>query len=111
MRVTAEVVGTAKVVLLNTESLDAGNVADFKREMGPHMEGSVKVVLDLSAVQFVDSSGLGAILSCFRQISGTGGSLVLCQLTRPVRTLFELVRMHRVFDIANTREEALSLLS
>lgn len=111
MRIVAEEVGNATVVLLDVESLDAGNVADFKREIGALTGGVIKVVMDLSPVQFVDSSGLGGILSCFRQVSAQGGSLVLCSMTKPVRTLFELVRMHRVLDIANTREEALSLLS
>ncbi len=111
MRVTSEPSGSATIVVLHGDSLDAGNVADFKREMAPHVEGAVKMIMDLSAVQFVDSSGLGGILSCLRQISGQGGALVLCSMTKPVRTLFELVRMHRIFDIVNTREEALKLIS
>lgn len=111
MKITSEEVGSTIVVRVDVESLDAGNVADFKREMLAFTGGVVRVVMDLSLVQFVDSSGLGGILSCFRQVSAQGGSLVLCSMTKPVRTLFELVRMHRVLDIANTREEALSLLS
>jgi anti-sigma B factor antagonist len=63
-------------------------------------------VLDLGKVQFVDSSGLGAILSASRQLLETGGDLKICSLTPPVRVLFELVRMHRVFDVLNDREEA-----
>ena len=35
-----------------------------------------------------------------------GGDLKLCNVTKPVRALFELIRMHRIFDIVNTREEA-----
>jgi anti-sigma B factor antagonist len=111
MRVTSEPNGSTTIVVLHGDSLDAGNVADFKREMAPLVEGSVKMVMDLSAVFFVDSSGLGGILSCLRQISGQNGALVLCSMTKPVRTLFELVRMHRLFDIVNTREEALKLIA
>jgi anti-sigma B factor antagonist len=111
MQVTSESSGSVTIAVLHGESLDAGNVADFKREMAPLMEGPVKMVMDLSAVQFVDSSGLGGILSCLRQISGQNGALVLCSMTKPVRTLFELVRMHRIFDIVNTREEALKRIS
>jgi len=111
MRVTSEPSGSVRIVTLHGDSLDANNVADFKREMAPLVEGPVKMVMDLSAVQFVDSSGLGGILSCLRQITSGGGTLVLCSMSKPVRVLFELVRMHRIFDIVNTREEALKLIA
>jgi anti-sigma B factor antagonist len=62
----------------------------------------------LSEVGFIDSSGLGAILSCYRHLQFTNGDLRLCCLSEQVRTLFELVRMHRVFDIYGTREEAMA---
>lgn len=70
----------------------------------------MRAVLDMSQLQFVDSSGLGAILSCLRELNKRDGDLSLCGLTKPVRTLFELVRMHRVFEIFNTREEAIRAL-
>jgi anti-sigma B factor antagonist len=111
MRVTRESSGNATIVLLHEDSLDASNVADFKRELAPTIEDSLKIILDLSMVKFVDSSGLGGILSCLRQISGRGGVLVLCSMSKPVRVLFELVRMHRVFDIVNSRDEALKFIS
>jgi anti-sigma B factor antagonist len=65
------------------------------------------VVLDMSALNFVDSSGLGALLSCLRAMNGKNGQLRLYGMTKPVRALFELVRMHRIFTIYNSREEAL----
>jgi len=64
-------------------------------------------VLDLSRLRFVDSSGLGALLSCLRQLTGRGGDLRLSGMSKPVRALFELVRMHRIFDIYPTKEEAI----
>jgi anti-sigma B factor antagonist len=68
------------------------------------------VVLDLSQVRFVDSSGLGSILSCLRQMNAKGGELNLCGITKQVRALFDLVRMHRIFDIYDTRDEAVRAL-
>jgi anti-sigma B factor antagonist len=65
-----------------------------------------KLVLDLDRVQFVDSRGCGAILSCLKHISPTGGDLKLCRVTQPVRMVFELIRMHNICEIVNTREEA-----
>ena len=102
-----EKAGDVAIVLLSGENLDAGNEKDFKREIRPILETNKKVVLDMGRLMFVDSSGLGAILSCLRQLNSAGGDLKLCEMTKPVRTLFELVRMHRIFDIYNSRDEAL----
>jgi anti-sigma B factor antagonist len=46
------------------------------------------------------------LLSCLRQLNGVGGDLKLCGTSKPVRALFELVRMHRVFELCNTSEDA-----
>jgi anti-sigma B factor antagonist len=71
------------------------------------LESCSKVVFDLRELRFVDSSGLGAILSCLRQLNGKGGDLKLCEMTKPVRALFELVRMHKIFDIYVSKDDAL----
>jgi anti-sigma B factor antagonist len=74
MEMTIEKVGEVAVVELRGEQLDASNVAHFKRDIAPVLEGNSRVVLDLSQLRFVDSSGLGAILSCLRRLNGAGGS-------------------------------------
>ena len=98
------------VVELPGEKLDAGNAKECKDVLHPIVDQHSRIVLDLSQLEFVDSSGLGVLLSCLRRQTGAEGSLLLCGLARPVRALFELVRMHRVFDIYNTREEAVGAL-
>ena len=70
------------------------------------LEANTKLVFDLSRLRFVDSSGLGAFLSCLRHVNAKGGDLKLCGMSKPVRAVFELVRLHRIFDILGTREEA-----
>lgn len=88
------------------EELDASNANELKRDMAPILDANRRVVIDLSRLHFVDSSGLGAMLSCLRQLSAKGGDLKLCGMTKQVRAAFELVRMHRIFDIFPTRLEA-----
>jgi len=61
----------------------------------------------LGRLRFVDSSGLGAFISCLRKLNAKGGDLKLCGMSKQVRAVFELVRMHRIFDIFGTRDEAL----
>ncbi|MDA3800199.1 MAG: STAS domain-containing protein [Kiritimatiellae bacterium] len=97
-----------KVILVNSSSLDASNIADFKSLVIPELEGEEQVVLDLGKLEFVDSSGLGAFLSCMRKVTGSGGVFKLAALNSTVRSLFELVRMHRVIEIYNTVDEAMA---
>jgi anti-sigma B factor antagonist len=93
--------------VLLAEYLDASNTPEFKYQMEAVVEPHAKVVLDLSQVLFVDSVGCGGILSCLRKLNTVGGELKLCGITKPVRMLFELIRLHLVLDIFNTREEAI----
>jgi anti-sigma B factor antagonist len=64
----------------------------------------------MTALGFVDSSGLGALLSCLRTMNNKSGQLRLFGMAKPVQALFELVRMHRIFSIHNNRDEALAAL-
>jgi len=107
MTVTTEQQESAVVVVTSVETLDASNAGEFKTALAKMIQPGARLVLDMSGIRFVDSSGLGAILSCLRQLHDLGGELKLCSLNKPVRALFELVRMHRVFEIFNSREEAL----
>jgi anti-sigma B factor antagonist len=49
---------------------------------------------------------LGVLVSCLRKMNAKGGDVKLCGMSKQVRTVFELVRMHRIFDIYGTKEEA-----
>jgi anti-sigma B factor antagonist len=106
MQLVIETVGTVAITAIPVDELDAGNAEEFKRDITPLLEAHLHLVLDLSRVRFVDSSGLGAFISCLRKLNARGGDLKLCGMTKRVRAVFELVRMHRVFDILATKEEA-----
>jgi anti-sigma B factor antagonist len=106
MQVIVEPAGDVGVATLVTDQLDAGNADDFKLEMAPIVKEYPNLVLDLGRVQFVDSRGCGVILSCLKNVSTAGGDLKLCRVTRPVRTIFELIRLHRICEIFDTREQA-----
>jgi anti-sigma B factor antagonist len=106
MQIASEKVGDVTVAAVPVEELDAGNAGEFKRDIAPLLEASARMVLDMSRLHFVDSSGLGAFISCLRKLNAKGGDLKLCGMSKPVRAVFELVRMHRIFDIVATREDA-----
>ena len=108
MNLSTENVGEVTVVVLGIDILDAGNAKEFKAGMSPILEKSSRVVLDLSQVNFLDSSGCGALLSCLRQVNTAGGDLKLFGVTKPVRTLFELIRMHRIVEMHESKEAAVA---
>lgn len=99
------------VVGFTRDSLDASNTKIFRELMAPILAENNRILLDLEDLQFVDSSGLGAMLSCLRAMHNKGGQLALCGMSKPVRTLFELVRMYRIFEIYANRGEALAALA
>ena len=107
MNINTEEVDGILVAHLGVDALDASNAKEFKTKVAAMIGPGTRLIFDLSSLKFVDSSGLGALLSCLRQLNASGGALKLYAMVKPVRALFELVRMHRVFEIFNTQEEAL----
>lgn len=109
MELNGRIEGTDVLVLeLREDNLDASNVREFRDAVQSLIQDRTRVVLDLTGVKFVDSSGLGALISCLRQVNGRQGDLRLCAMSITVRALFELMRMHRVFNIHDTRSEAVA---
>ncbi len=106
MELMCEHIGEVTVVRLAGAQLDASSVEEFKRDIAQVLEEHAQVIFDLSQLGFVDSSGLGSLLFCLRQVQARGGDLKLCSISKSVRALFELVRMHRLFHIFDTQEEA-----
>lgn len=108
MELTATIESDGVLVIdLREENLDASNVREFKEAVQSLAQGHARVVLDMAGVRFVDSSGLGALIACLRTQNGCRGDFRLCSMSKTVRALFELMRMHRVFSIHDTREEAI----
>lgn len=89
-------------------SLEASNVMDFREAvMGLLKEGD-KVALDLGKVNFMDSSGLGAIVALGKRVAEGEGELKLAGITPQVRMVFELTCLHQAFEIYDTIEEAVA---
>jgi anti-sigma B factor antagonist len=92
-----------------SERLDAHNSDSLKEAMKEVFErGAKKVLVDLGQVRFIDSSGLGALVSGFKNSVSHRGRLALAGLQAQVRSMFELTRLHRVFDIHEGVDDALA---
>ena len=100
--------GTVVLVVVKEERLDAHNSDQLKQELGRLFEeGKTKIVVDLKEVRFIDSAGLGALVSGFKNAYSRQAGLKLSSLQSQVKSMFELTRLHRVFDIYTTVDEAI----
>ncbi len=70
--------------------------------------GNHDVLVDLSKSDFVDSSFLGALVAGLKKATMKGGDLKIVGLQAPVRAMFELTRLYRIFDIFDNEDEALN---
>lgn len=100
--------GEIVVATILSDRLDLSTVARFKKQFEPLVSQHNRLILNLSQVQMVDSSGFGAILGGLRQLSDRGGDIKLAEVQKRVRILLEVVRMHKIVGIYNTVEEAIA---
>lgn len=91
--------------------LDATSAKTFRAAMEATLKEHHVLLLDMSTLHFIDSAGLGALLALLRGINNKGGQLHLHSIRAPVMALLELVRMHRLFSIFDTREAALECIA
>lgn len=109
MNLLMEEKGGIVLLKVNEERLDAHNSEFLKQELARLFEeGKEKVLVILEDVRFIDSSGLGALVSGFKNASSRQASLKLANLHSQVKSMFELTRLHRVFDIYGTVDEAIA---
>lgn len=97
------------VITPHSATLDAKDAPDFKEKVINLIgqQTTHNVVLDLHQLNFIDSSGLGSFLSVLRTLHTQGGELKLARMNKPIRTMFELVSMHKIFEIFNSTEDAI----
>ncbi|OUS35905.1 anti-anti-sigma factor [Rhodobacterales bacterium 56_14_T64] len=106
MSLTSTMNDSTQIVTVNAERIDAAIAIQFKEDMRSETEsGASRVILDLSEVKFIDSSGLGAIVAAMKQL-GASRKLDLAGLTPMVDKVFRLTRMDTVFDLYASLNDA-----
>jgi anti-sigma B factor antagonist len=88
--------------------LIVGNRQELKQKILDELEkGTKKVLVDFGRTGYIDSSGLGVLVSLSKKIRDMGGDLRLANLNDDLQTLFELTKLDTLFRISETRERAL----
>lgn len=97
------------IVIPMVESLDARDSREFKEQVVELISNNHEhqVVINLKQIQFIDSSGLGSLLAILKNLHASGGELKLSEMNKPIRTIFELVSMHKIFEIFNSTDDAI----
>jgi anti-sigma B factor antagonist len=107
MNLTSRRVGTAYLIDVAAPRIDASVAIKFKDQMRDiSKDGPGRYILNLEQVEFIDSSGLGAVVGALKQMS-PDQSLELASLHPTVSKVFELTRMNSVFMIHTDAQLAL----
>ena len=106
MEFVTEIIDNKICVNLKEKRLDAKIAVQFKDKMKELIdEGNAYFILNLADVEFIDSSGLGAIVTSLKLL-GRNGDIVICNLHDDVMQMFSLTRMNKVFRIFKSFEDA-----
>ena len=105
---TRQIDGVTIVDLSGRITLGEGSVVlrDLVREL--LAKGNKKILLNLGDVTYIDSSGIGELVSAFTTVRNGGGELKLLNLTKKVHDLLQITKLYTVFDIHNDEAEAVS---
>ncbi len=87
--------------------LDLNSSSQLKEQItGLLGEGVVNFIVDMNGVDFINSSGLGTLVSILKDVRIVKGRLVLCNLAQYVHEIFEITQLSHIFDIYPTEEQA-----
>lgn len=98
------------VVVVEVEGqLIVSNRQELKQRVLDEAEGGArKILVDFAKTGYIDSAGLGVLVSLAKRLRELGGDLRLANLNDDLRTLFELTKLDTLFQISNSREQALA---
>jgi anti-sigma B factor antagonist len=108
---TRQVDGVTIVDLSGRITLGEGSVVlrdSIKDLLG---KGQKKILLNLGDVSYIDSSGIGELVSAFTSVRNQGGELKLLHLTKKVHDLLQITKLYTVFDVKDDEATAIGAFS
>ncbi|MDQ1407329.1 MAG: anti-sigma factor antagonist [Acidobacteriaceae bacterium] len=109
MKLVTRLIDCVEVVQINGR-IELGEGSSAVREMVRDLlaKGRKKILFNLADVEYIDSAGLGVLVSAFTSVRNEGGELKLIYLTKKVQDLLQMTRLYTVFEIYNDEEAALT---
>lgn len=112
LKITNREVGGVIVVSLSGRLTLGDASATLRQSLKDLLEGgNKKIVLNLGEVGYIDSSGLGELVSSFTTVKNAGGELKLANLTQKVNDLLTVTKLYTVFEVHNDEQAAVQSFS
>ena len=104
---TRQVDGVTIVDLSGRITLGEGSVVLRDTIKDLLSKGQKKILLNLGDVSYIDSSGIGELVSAFTSVRNQGGELKLLHLTKKVHDLLQITKLYTVFDVKDDEAQAI----
>ncbi|QEN08714.1 STAS domain-containing protein [Oceanispirochaeta crateris] len=106
MVVSKEISGNAAIYHLNGE-MDLYTSQSVREQIKEALtDGFKRIILNCKGLEYIDSSGIGVLISLFTTLRKKGGTMCLCSLTKPVESVISFTKLNGFLDITKTLEEA-----
>ena len=111
MRIHDELRGDVVIITLKGDMMGEPDTGQFRDKIKEMLDkGMKKIILDLSGVKWMNSLGLGALISAFTTVKSHDGEMVITNVTKKVESLFMITQLIKVFKHYDTVDEAISAL-
>ena len=108
---TREVSGVTVLDLSGKITLGDGALTLREAVKDVQAKGQKKILLNLADVNYIDSAGIGDLVSAFTSVKNSGGSLKLLQLTKKVKDVLQITKLYTVFDVEDDEAAAIASFS
>jgi len=110
MKISRRVIDDVLILTPEVRRIDAFEAVEFRTALlAPVKQGRTHLIVNLREVDFIDSSGLGALVSVVKNL-GEDGRFAVCELRDGVRSILELTRLDRVLDLHVSEKDAVESL-
>jgi len=107
MNISKTMINGYTKIVIEAERLDVANMADMKTGILENIDDSnPRVVIDLSGVVFLDSSGMSVLIGVFKYLNTINGELKLCGLQEQPNELMQITQLYNVFTVVDNCEQA-----
>ncbi len=111
MKINEQNKGTVKVIRLSGKVISGPDLMEVKTSFESAVNNDFRrILVDLGSVSWMDSSGLGVLVSGHTTVSRAGGRMVILNATKKIHELFIITKLITVFDTFNDETEALAAL-
>jgi anti-sigma B factor antagonist len=108
MKIAVRSIGDAKIIDCSGKITLGEDTMSLRKSVGDLLQGgSKKIILNLAEVSYIDSSGIGELVSTYTTVLNRGGHLKLLHLTNKIQQLLAITKLLTVFETFGNEEAAL----